>query len=66
MRNTYQVTGTNKQGEDRTIIVKARNENEALGNAKHLWFMGSNFRNPVLVQNKQYSKPRKQGFYGRN
>lgn len=62
---TFEVTYTKKIGGNGTILVKAESENQALKNAKHLCATGSDFRNAVETE-KEYTKPRKQGFYGRN
>ena len=62
---TYNVTYTKKIGGNGAILVKAENETNALRNAKDLCFTGSDFRNAIET-NEIYSKPRKQGFFGRN
>lgn len=61
--NTYQVTYTRAIGDINTIIVKARNENEAINNAKYNCFTGSNFREAKIVD-VTYSTPRNNGFQG--
>jgi hypothetical protein len=48
-----------------SIIVKARNKEEAIANAKDNVATGSNFRDAEITEEK-YSKPRKQGFFGYN
>ena len=63
MRSIYKVTYTKRVGGIGTILVKAHNEQDALVNAKHLCFTGSDFRNPTLTD-EVYIKTRKQGFYG--
>jgi len=62
---TYIVTYDRKIGDEGSIIVKAIDENQALANAKNLCATGSNFRNAVETT-EEYTKPRKQGFAGRN
>ena len=62
---TYEVTYTKKIGGDGSILVKAENEVKAIENAKFLCATGSNFRNPSETE-KEYKKPRKQGFAGRH
>ena len=47
---TYQVTYDSKTKGVRTIIVKARNANEAIANAKNQRYTGRNFRDPVLQE----------------
>lgn len=61
--NTYAVTYTKKTGGIGEIIVRARNEQDALRNAKFLCYTGSNFRNAIITD-KEYTKPRKQGYFG--
>lgn len=63
---TYEVKYTKAIGGEGKIIVKAENKNEAISNAKHLCATGSDFRNPVEVDRANYTKPRKQGFAGKN
>jgi len=62
---TYQVTYTKRIGGENTILVKAQDCSQALKNAKNLCATGSDFRNAVETDEK-YSKPRKQGFQGRD
>jgi hypothetical protein len=62
---TFEVTYTKKIGGNGTILVKALNSENALEIAKDLCFTGSDFRNAILTD-KEYVKPRKQGFAGRN
>lgn len=62
----YTVTYTRAVGGSSEVIVKAQNEAQALKNAKHLVFTGSDFRDAKEVQMTEYSKPRKQGFAGVN
>lgn len=64
-RLVYEVEYTRKVGGTGTIIVRAKNEKMALINAKELCFTGSDFRNANETK-KEYAKPRKQGFAGRN
>lgn len=61
----YKVTYTKHIGGNGIIIVRANNEMSALKNAKNACATGANFRDAVVTDEK-YSKPRKQGFYGRN
>lgn len=61
---TYKVTYTKKIGGEGSIIVKARSEEEAISNAKHLCFTGRNFKDAVQVDDSLYTKPRNKGFYG--
>lgn len=62
---TYKVAYTKKIGGSGTILIKAKDENQALKNAEFLCFTGSDFRNPI-ESNEKYYKPRKQGFQGRH
>lgn len=63
---TFAVTYTKKfDGSEGKIFVKANDEAQAIINAKNICASGSDFRNPVLTV-EEYSKPRKQGFAGRN
>ena len=62
---TFTVTYTKKIGTTGTILVKARNEKEAIGNAKGLCATGSDFRDAVETKEK-YNTPRNQGFQGFN
>ncbi|MDM1399001.1 hypothetical protein HX049_17855 [Myroides odoratimimus] len=62
---TFKVIYTKKVGGVGSILVKANNEEQALTNAKDLCFTGSDFRNPVETE-EEYSKPREQGFQGKN
>lgn len=62
---TFKVTYTKKIGGNNTILVKAANSTEAISNAKHLCFTGKDFREAIET-NDVYSKPRTQGFAGRN
>lgn len=62
---TYQVTYTKAIGTTGTILVKARNEHEAICNAKNCCYTGRDFRNPV-VTNQPYVKPSANGFAGSN
>jgi len=61
---TYKVWYDKKVGGVGNVIVKASNPKNALANAKQHVYTGKNFRNPKLVDSKEYSKPRKQGFQG--
>jgi len=61
----YDVTYTTRKGETATITVKARNESEAINNAKNQCFTGKEFRNPVATTEK-YVKPSNLGFAGTN
>lgn len=45
--NNYKVSYTKANGEKSTLIVKARNESEALKNAKNVCYTGTNFHNPI-------------------
>lgn len=60
---TFEVTYTKKIGGNETILVKAVNEGNALVNAKYLCATGSDFRDPI-ESDKEYLKPKKQGFQG--
>jgi hypothetical protein len=60
----YKVYYTKKIGGVGSILVKAENPTGALQNAKQHVFTGKEFRNPKLVPNEEYTKPRKQGFQG--
>lgn len=62
---TFNVTYTTFKGLEKTILVKAQNEKDAINNAKHLCATGSNFRNAIETT-EVYVKPRLQGFSGRN
>ncbi len=48
--NYYKVSYTKANNENDTLIVKARNEIEALKNAKNVCYTGSNFQNPVQTE----------------
>lgn len=61
----FKVNYTKKTGGKGSILVKAENKEQALYNAKDLCFTGSAFCDPVETE-EEYSKPRKQGFQGRN
>lgn len=63
---TYKVNYTKTKGGVGNVLVKASNPTQALKNAKFSVATGKEFRNPKLVDSKTYSKPRKQGFAGRN
>lgn len=63
---TYEVTYTSKMKKTSSIIVRARNASEALKNATHLCHTGADFRNPLVINENFYVKPRKQGFAGKN
>lgn len=62
---TFNVTYTKRIGGEGTILVKAENEEQALKNARFLCATGSDFRDATETD-EAYSKPRKQGFYGRH
>lgn len=62
---TFAVQYTKRNGQQGQILVKAHNEAQAIGNARSLCATGKYFRNAVLTD-KEYSKPRKQGFAGFN
>lgn len=62
---TFKVTYTKKIGREGAILVKANDGQQALKNAKFLCFTGSDFRNAIETD-EEYSKPRKQGFFGRH
>ena len=53
---TYSVTYTNHNGQTAEIIVRAQNEAEAIANAKSMRWTGSDFRNPVQVSDRLYSR----------
>lgn len=61
---TWKVTYTKRNGGEGSVLVKAKNEPQALVNAKFNCATGSGFRNAVETIEK-YTKPRKQGFAGR-
>lgn len=61
---TYEVAYTKKVGGNGTILVRAKDEAQALKNAKYLCFTGSNFRDAKIVSDDLYTKPRNQGFQG--
>jgi len=61
---TFKVTYTKRIGGEGTILVKAQDANQAIKNAKFLCATGSDFRNAIAT-NEEYTKPRKQGFRGR-
>lgn len=58
---TFKVTYTTFKGIEKTLLVKANNENQAISNAKNVCRTGSNFINPVETDEK-YLKPIKQGY----
>jgi hypothetical protein len=60
---TYAVTYTNANGKNSVIRVKARNESEAISNAKNLCFTGSNFRHATIT-GIPYTKPSNLGYQG--
>ncbi|WP_304297874.1 hypothetical protein [Capnocytophaga leadbetteri] len=62
---TFRVTYTKYIGGNGTIIVKAKDETQAIANAKYLCATGKYFREPQQVDDNLYKKPRKQGFQGR-
>lgn len=62
---TFKVTYTKNIGGEGTIIVKAKDEIQAVANAKYLCATGKNFREPQQIDDSLYIKPRKQGFQGR-
>ena len=47
--NFYQLDYTKQNGQNTQIVVKARNENEAIPNAKNVCYTGKDFRNPEQV-----------------
>lgn len=61
---TYSVNYTKKNGANGTIIVKGSDAANAITNAKHLCYTGSNFYNPIEIDENEYVKPRQQGFAG--
>ena len=65
MTQTFKVTYTKANGNEGTILVKATNEAEAIRNAKNNCYTGSDFRNPVVTDEK-YVTPKEQGFQGTN
>ena len=62
---TFRVTYTKYIGGNGTIIVKAKDEIQAIANAKYLCATGKNFREPQQIDDSLYTKPRRQGFQGR-
>ena len=62
---TFRVTYTKYTGDNGTRIVKAKDEIQAVANAKYLCATGKNFREPQQIDDNLYIKPRKQGFQGR-
>ena len=62
---TFRVTYTKYIGGNGTIIVKAKDEIQAITNAKYLCATGKNFRDPQQIDDNLYIKPRKQGFQGK-
>jgi hypothetical protein len=64
MAKVYRVFYDRQVGGVGSVIVKALNEAQAIGNARHLVYTGVNFREPVEVDPGVYVKPRKQGFQG--
>lgn len=61
---TYKVWYDKKVGGVGSVMVKAHNPTRALKVAIYSVFTGRNFRNPRLIANELYKKPRKQGFQG--
>jgi hypothetical protein len=61
---TYAVTYTKATGQIGVIRVKARNEQEAISNAKNLCFTGNDFRHATLT-GLPYVKPSELGYAGR-
>lgn len=45
----FQVSYTKRNGQESTMVVKARTAKEAIGNAKNVCFTGRNFSNPVEI-----------------
>ena len=62
---TFRVIYTKYIGGNGTIIVKAKDEMQAINNAKYLCATGKDFREPQQIDDSLYTKPRKQGFHGR-
>ncbi len=63
----YNVTYDKKVGGAGNLVVKARNEIEALKNAANLCFTGSNFRDPVVVEKQDtFADIYENGRCGRN
>ena len=62
---TFRVTYTKYIGGNGTIIVKAKDEIQAIANAKYLCATGKNFRELQQIEDSLYTKPRRQGFQGR-
>ncbi len=63
----YNVTYDKKVGGAGNLVVKARNEIEALKNAANLCFTGSNFRDPVVVEKQDtFADIHEDGRCGRN
>jgi len=48
--NHYQASYTKANNEQSTIIVKARDEKEAITSAKNVCYTGSNFHSPIQVE----------------
>lgn len=63
---TFKVEYTKYIGGTGSIVVKGQDDQQALRNARNLCATGSDFRNVQEVDGSDYSKPRKQGFAGRN
>ena len=62
---TFRVAYTKYIGGNGTIIVKAKDEMQAIANAKYLCATGKDFREPQQVDDNLYKKPIKQVFHGR-
>ena len=63
----YNVTYDKKVGGAGNLVVKARNEIEALKNAANICFTGSNFRDPVVVEKQDtFADIYEDGRCGRN
>jgi hypothetical protein len=63
----YNVTYDKKVGGAGNLVVKARNEIEALKNAANICFTGSNFRDPVVVEKQDtFADIHENGRCGRN
>lgn len=60
----FKVTYTKRIGGENTIIVKAINETNAIANAANSCYTGSDFRNPIEINESKYTTPRQQGFQG--
>lgn len=60
----YEVTYTKRNGQEGSVLIKGSDTKNAIANAKNSIFTGNDFRNPQETD-KEYIKPRMQGFAGR-